>query len=963
MRAILWKEMREQAHVAIILVVLGALVVAVIPQVPPQGDGGVTAAAIMGLFACIFGLVAGAQLFAGEREGETQAWLDTLPIDRRRLWFRKILAGAVVVSAQTILLWLIVFTIGRRAFEGGGRDKHFAIALMLMTFLSVCGYGGGLFGSTSARTTLGAIVWGILIQFLVIPAAFFFAVLLREGFVLGALLCVALSFAVLLSSARRYTLPDRLRHQSIRVLTAAGPATRRVVLWLSWRQGRETYLCLLLAGVALACVIPLTSPLAWPLIGTLFSVVAGLMAFGPDQNGSANRMFGDRRLPVGSIWIWKLALPLAVVAVTVALLALNLVARYWIADTDSANARDAIQRDFLWLRSGLSLATLVLGPLYGFACGQFFGLIYRKTVVAAVLALVTSLAAALLWLPSMALGGLHVWQWLFPPIVLLVASRAAMRPWVSGRIGALRPAAGLVFACVVAVALLAGGIVYRMVEWPAPATPIGSWAFIDNVSPENEGGQRLREALQGFGREVSKVGEKYEPVIGAAGEGPPPAAPPGLPPPGLPIVPGDQGLAAPGAVGVGALEEPPKDLITRAIEAVTGDWPEQDEKLNRFIDELARGEWVKSLQTAVNMPAGVLLDPRNSVAPNAHLARVVLLARSRQLQHRGDYEAALQPLELTFALAATLQSHANGDQLIAALIVEHEALGVLGRWADGVGARPELLRRALAAIRANDLGRAPLQTVVDVEFNSALHALLPMRHAVGGRSEFERSLIQFAGAVPWESERDRRLLEAVREGYLRYVALDFRAAAAAFARFRAPEPPSLGTAIFWRWVGKTGAVAAQDGTGQSLIEAIDDSPWLKDVPKFVVPDLSLWYNVQAQLQGSILRLALMLYECDHGKLPESLDALAPEYLPSLPTDPYSGGPFHYRISSGERVRMFHNIDESKAYRDLAPGAAVVWSVGPDLNDDGGRVREPNTQYAATVADSDVLFIVPRLKQP
>ena len=88
-RAILWKEMREQANVAIMLVVFGVVVVAAIPMAPPQADRGEMAIGVMGLFAWIFGLIAGAQLLAAEEENGTQAWLDMLPITRRRLWWRR----------------------------------------------------------------------------------------------------------------------------------------------------------------------------------------------------------------------------------------------------------------------------------------------------------------------------------------------------------------------------------------------------------------------------------------------------------------------------------------------------------------------------------------------------------------------------------------------------------------------------------------------------------------------------------------------------------------------------------------------------------------------------------------------------------------------------------------------------------------------------------------------------------
>jgi len=63
-------------------------------------------------------------------------------------------------------------------------------------------------------------------------------------------------------------------------------------------------------------------------------------------------------------------------------------------------------------------------------------------------------------------------------------------------------------------------------------------------------------------------------------------------------------------------------------------------------------------------------------------------------------------------------------------------------------------------------------------------------------------------------------------------------------------------------------------------------------------------------------LALRLYEIDEGKLPDTLAALVPEYLPAIPTDPFDGnnGPLHYIL-------------------DHSP--PLLYSVGLDGKDDGG----------------------------
>jgi len=66
-------------------------------------------------------------------------------------------------------------------------------------------------------------------------------------------------------------------------------------------------------------------------------------------------------------------------------------------------------------------------------------------------------------------------------------------------------------------------------------------------------------------------------------------------------------------------------------------------------------------------------------------------------------------------------------------------------------------------------------------------------------------------------------------------------------------------------------------------------------------------------------LALRLYRKENGRYPEDLQALAPKFLPSVPSDPYDGKPLRYRkLQKGFKV----------------------WSVGGNRKDDGGvKVRD------------------------
>jgi hypothetical protein len=70
--------------------------------------------------------------------------------------------------------------------------------------------------------------------------------------------------------------------------------------------------------------------------------------------------------------------------------------------------------------------------------------------------------------------------------------------------------------------------------------------------------------------------------------------------------------------------------------------------------------------------------------------------------------------------------------------------------------------------------------------------------------------------------------------------------------------------------------------------------------------------------ATLVAVALELYRRRHGTWPAALDELAPRWLPQVPPDCYDGKPIKYV---------------------LAEGQPVVYSVGVDRDDDGGRLPE------------------------
>jgi hypothetical protein len=74
-------------------------------------------------------------------------------------------------------------------------------------------------------------------------------------------------------------------------------------------------------------------------------------------------------------------------------------------------------------------------------------------------------------------------------------------------------------------------------------------------------------------------------------------------------------------------------------------------------------------------------------------------------------------------------------------------------------------------------------------------------------------------------------------------------------------------------------------------------------------------EMDVQLRATQTILALRADELTHGKLPENLDALVPEFLEKVPVDAFNGQPLRY-----------------------SPEKKIVYSVGKNLKDDGGDDR-------------------------
>jgi hypothetical protein len=638
------------------------------------------------------------------------------------------------------------------------------------------------------------------------------------------------------------------------------------------------------------------------------------------------------------VWLVKIGVRAAAVLVVIAVLVL--IAACWQVELQfrlQVEANKPKPEEFRAVSDLLTLGHLALVPVYGFALAQFFGMVCRKGAVAVVLSALTGVGLLALWLPSVVIGGLSAWQWIGPPLILLATTRLAMRPWVAGRLWRGRPAAAWVGAVLLAAAGVAAGLWSRAAVVPDVGPPFDVVAFVAAApTPEqNESGRKLRQARQQFITLRDQARAQHEP----------------------PFVPGQTDWAS---------------LSNQARDAINNGWPAKADELNAWMDQLFAGEWVTTLRQAVALPPGVVAQPRLPTEPDQEdvfrfLEMAVLLnARAVQLQARGEHEQAWDMLRLALATARHLRHRAGLTLYTVAENIEQTALRAVPRWAAAAAGRPDLLRRAVTALREDEAALPPFAEVLQTEYAAARERLDLPPPVHPNETPFGWQLRQLAQAAPWERDRTLRGLNLLYAGWLRNATLDYPTAlkrANTVAIETGPISP-LAYELLAPWVpADTGADAVRQ---RRLLARLVDSfpqagielPWFTGVFVWERYDRVLWRAAQ-------LQVGLLLYEREHGRPAERLGALVLDILPAVPIDPFGNEPFHYRVSTGEPPPMSEREDDQGRVT-AAPGQGVIWSVSTDGRDDGGKRYDTLEQLfgrGSRQPESDLIFLVPRPTKP
>lgn len=900
-RAMLWKEVREQAAILIALLVLGSGVIAVAAALGSSAglDAGLgdfrayTNAGRLAVLALTLaaGVVIGASLFAGEIENETMACLEMLPVRRWKIWWSKLAAGIVMA----VVAGAILIAMGTLLGAFGSSSPQRRVWIVAGGILMFVAFAWGTFGSTFARSTLGAcaaglfgsVVFGVPI-FAVAHGLLLFVTqyVWSEPSILWLQLePVVAAYAVVLVPIAMggliFTAPDRARFlwkpkqdsrsEAIRPIVSEAPGRIRALFWLV----RHQWFVASLIGIALALVGGLAALLeemhlliAWPMAASLCGVCGGVFAWTDEQSKDTFKYWGERRLPLNGPWLAKILASLAQTVGWTLLLFLPVFIRTAAGENRGPLFARAFGDGILGHDVGSILAYLLVWPLYGFAFGHLAGLLFRKTIVALGVGLLTAAPIAALWLPSLVTGGVHGWMLWPVPLLVLASTRLLLRPWSADRLATARPLATIGVVAVASIALIAFGLSWRFLEVPVTAEIDDDLKFAETVPQldSDDGGRAFRQAV---GSSLSR----YLPES---------------------VVQSNNGRFE---------YDPNMGRVSRAhLNQLAHDrWPPGDLKgVGRWLERGDIRNTVQLLKEAARKPMGPIENPRvlvrttvfreiNDIQPTVHL----LLAHGLWWQRKGDTEVieerGLQiyrsdPERFVDCLEAALAVTRNARTMQPAFVhrigmaAEVPIFDAVEIWLARAWDRPDLVRRVLDLLKDHErtcprdprdafiadrmIDRNTLNTVSqwapkELELHFGGIPTSASYSPAKQKAEIESELAGFAVVVPWERERFRRIMGVKNAGDT--------------------SREQYGRVNSW--------------FGQYILYP-RSYPLIDSVARS-----------EAELRLSLAQVALALYALENGRPAAALDDLVPKYLAAVPVDPYDGKPLRFRRSEGEKIKL------------------------------------------------------------
>jgi ABC-type transport system involved in multi-copper enzyme maturation permease subunit len=979
-RTLFWKEYREQRVIAVTLALLTILTLLGFFQWknnegPSQYQAmNESALEVSVCLAFLCGLVTGAMLLAGEEEARTQPFLDVLPIWRKRLWLGKVLFGLVAVAFQIILIAAL-----NTSFELIPDKVPTARAIAALAGCALYAFAWGLFGSALCRNVFSAIglalagqIIGMVIGIVIVSvleSVLYGGVGRENPNVLIVLAAVVMLPLPLVGSLAIYAGSDFSRSAKrsvgpILVKQIAAVRTWRVMLWLVWQQGRLPLGILAAMCLLTGLVAHMDGLIVWPLVSLVLGLVCGLTAFMGEQSGGSEVFLGTERVPAGRFWIHKVCLWLMLLVVLAGLFWLIPVVR---AFTGEQHPGTNLEANRIWLAIrilGISpnLVSMIdagtyagLWLLHGFAIGQIFAMTCRKTVVAGFLSIGACLAVGAIWLPSVLYGGLHFWQILGAPLILLVGSRLAYWPWIGNRLISLRPLTGLIVCGLLAAGWIGAQLTYRVLEIPSIPQAFDLKAFIASLPTveKNIAGRALKPAGKDL-RPVYQAGSQRFRQQGALPD-------PGLPavegvPMGVPIMilPGKGGgSGGPKSRGGEPRRESPPTFESETTSVLRNGWgdPRKDHlELGEWLNRLFTDSWQKSaeeVRKASVLPPDVLIDPLtppqeldDEIVQNTQntgwIVNVFVL-RGLHLQAGGDYKQALEHFFDALSVTRHMRHCALIRVFTAGLASENTALHAIDLWRHELGKAKQvsnseklgLLKTALDGLAHHEETLPSVLDCLKAEYLFVRNEVYDPKIMETYYGREKRSAVLHAAGearllevLPWEKNRVDRLLDSVFAGWLRALALDLptlrehmqadQQADQALHRSRNANRYVLGA-----WMPAEGDSQGQES--RERLAALVDRSWLRDIlPSSVSHLATVVPDNLSRLRLLRIRLAVALYKAQAGNEArlESLEMLVEmKVLPTIPINPLTGLAFSEKdllvLPPQQGVRLMGSLGGSR----------------------------------------------------
>jgi len=283
---------------------------------------------------------------------------------------------------------------------------------------------------------------------------------------------------------------------------------------------------------------------------------------------------------------------------------------------------------------------------------------------------------------------------------------------------------------------------------------------------------------------------------------------------------------------------------------------------------------------------------------------------------RGDEPAAVDALTPPLRAAAHLTQHGPVIGRLTAGAVESIVFRcVLDALNSGSLHSASPLRRLAEELKSLEQRRAPLADTLRVEYDYAHRTIEQWaRRGSDGVHEAIQSLVSSESS---DTDQTVATLSAWWELHLSYPR-SLRALTEQYqVQVRGLEADPV-AAIHAEIASRHGARTQMTGM---LSQQFAMWGW-----KFAEKEAQL----NAQRRGIAIALAAARYRLEHGEFPPDLAALAPKYLTAMPLDPYDGLPLKVRRE---------------------PDVFVIWSIGDDFTDQGGRIAlQSRDQFSGKKGD-------------